>query len=460
MSLIRTRLQTMKFAVAEETTENTAATELATSAILPREDGVEFNLDRDSDDTTFMTGSLSDSAPVPTMWSDDIGPSLVPVLARGKGTLTKPEYSVLMKSIFGTENSNTDGTIDTGSDTVTIVMKTGGDPTAGQLVYFPDADSGAGFVSRVVSVTTGTSFDIWPALPDTPSEDDEFLCGTNWQLASSDHPSFTAWGYFDGPKRIRYTGCKTISWEATFEVSASVPMDFVCRALSPLYDYTAQGVTPTVDRTTTPLRCLGIDIYSLLSATATGTPTTTETILSAPDFDVAVGDKILIDVGSDVWETVAISAVSGDAQSNITLTHAAVSVAASADDTVYVQSLQCAQQGDSVTVTLEVETDFQRCMGSTYGKVAQEQVSRTVTIAKTPYFKSWQDFYMRDSVKASALMIVLGDTENNIFAVYVPNSVNTEVSMTNDLLMKLDVTSRGVVDSVLGNDHEIVAAAF
>jgi len=54
-----------------------------------------------------------------------------------------------------------------------------------------------------------------------------------------------------------------------------------------------------------------------------------------------------------------------------------------------------------------------------------------------------------------------GDYEgDSVFCFYVPNKINTEVSLTSDLLMKLDVTSQASVDAVLGNDHEIVAASF
>ena len=67
---------------------------------------------------------------------------------------------------------------------------------------------------------------------------------------------------------------------------------------------------------------------------------------------------------------------------------------------------------------------------------------------------------MRDNVVSAELMIQVGSTAANIVNVYIPNLVISEASLTTDPLMKVDTTAMAVRDTVLGNDHELVIAAF
>jgi hypothetical protein len=393
------------------------------------------------------------------MYADDQG-STINTMIRGKGTLTKPDWSMFMKSIMGTESQNTDGTVDIGATTTVIPIKTGGDPDIGQLVYFPDQLT----VSRVIAVTAGTSFTLDPKtpLPASATEDDDFICGTNWQLASEDHPYFSVWAYFDGPKKLTQIGNKTTSATFEFAVGEIVPVEFVNVASGvPGMTYESQSVTPTYDMNTKPLRVLGIEVRAVVEGTATGTPTQTETVLLTPPYDVSIGDSIIIDVGSSVYETVAISNVSGTAGGNITLTHASVSVAASATDTVYIVLNKCAKdKADTVTITVEAEMESLKCISASSGKTGQEQIGRTITLEKSVYFQSWEAFLMRDEVFGSAFMITCGSDLNNIVSFYISNVVNTEVELVSDPLMKVDITAQAVIDSVLGNDDEFVVAAF
>jgi len=442
-------------AVREEATEGTAIAERAQDSILLAFEGAEFVLSRDMIDSPFMTGSLTKSVPRAGMWGDDLG-CTIPILMRGKGTLTQPEWSVPMKSIMGTQTASSDGVVDAASTTTLVKVKSGcGDLVDGQLIYFP----ATGEVRRVVSEATAIiTLDI--PLAAAPAEDAVINAGISWMLSSSTHPSFTSYAYFDGPKRLMLAGTKAVSCEMTFEVGATVPIMFACQALTPTYDTTAQAVTPTLDTTTPPLTCLGVDMWARFAGTAKGTPSQTETILDAPDFGVAVGDKISIEVTAGVWETVAISVVSGDAGGDITLTHASVSVAASATDTVYITRGACANIGDTLTITIEMETEVLKCMAASAGKIGQVATGRAVSIAKSPFFASWQEFLMRDEVVGYSILITLGDTLGNIVAIYIPKMVNAEVALTTDPLMRTSVTSHAVVDATMGNDHEIVIAEF
>jgi hypothetical protein len=183
-------------------------------------------------------------------------------------------------------------------------------------------------------------------------------------------------------------------------------------------------------------------------------------VLLAPNFDVRVGDYIQVDVGAGVYETVAVTNVSGDAGSNITITHAALSGAGTATETAYILRSGCADTGESLTITVECPVVSEKCMFTTYGKLGLANVGRTVTMESEPYFKSWEQFLMRDNSVGMSFLAVLGDTSNNICALYIPKKVNASVTLNNNEIMTQTVSSRGVNDGVLGDDYEFVMAAF
>jgi len=444
-----------KFAAIQEVTEGTAVAETDVSAFLVSSDNAEVNIEKETIDKYFMTGSLTETAPVIGM-DGDIGIT-VPTYARGKGALTKPDFSMFMKSAFGVEEDNADGVVDVASTAENIIIKSGAaDIIVGQLVYFPDSS----FVTRCLTSTAGVSFTVSPPLPAIPSEDDDIIAGINWLLDSDSHPSFTQYVHYSGDKRLVLAGNKTTSVTINCTVGEPIELEFATKALSATPDYTAQAVTPVTDTETQYLVCLGVDLELYLEAVATGTPSTTETILTAPTFDVTTDDKILIEVSAGVWETKAISNVSGNAGSNITLTHAAVSIAASALDTVKIKRLECANVGDTLTATITCELTAELCMKASSGKKAQYQSKRMVEITSTPYFKSWGPVLMRNAGTGSSLKVWAGDTLTNMFCFYIPKQIITAVSISNDELGKFDMTAKGVKDAELGNDYEIVVATF
>jgi hypothetical protein len=462
MGAERIVLRSQRISVEEETTEGTPVAETANGAIMTSEDGAEFVLDRDMLEGEMMSGSFTKDAPEPGMWSDDLGFTL-PTKMRGIGTLSThgPDWQMLMKSIMGTELRAEEGVVDAGSTALVVQVKSGcASPAiiAGQLLYFPTQDE----VRRIQSYAApAITLDI--PLSSIPAEDDLIKTGVNWMLNSSaSHPIFTAYAYFDDNQghRLRYTSCKTTECELAFEVGGHCDMNFKSVSIAPLYDTTAQAITPNYDQTTEELTCLGVEGFLRVAGTATGVPTTIETILLAPNYDVRVGDSIQIEVSAGVWETKAISDVSGDAGSNITLTHAAVSIAASAADTVYIMRGACADIGEELSIKIEAPVAFEKCMFAASGKTGIANIGRTVSIDSEPYFKGWEQFLMRDNSTGQAMMVSMGDDLLNIVAVYIPKKVNAEVSLTNDDIMKNTVSSRGVNDGVLGDDHELVIAAF
>lgn len=446
-------MRNVQAGIEKEATENTLATEANSSAVLLREDGFAVNLGRESLEGGFMTGSLSKTAPVPGMYADDLGWTY-PTFARGKGTLTKPDFHVAMESLFGVEEANTNDTVAAAPTPTTTGFTAGSganDLDVGQLVMINDE------ITQVTAIAT-QAVSVWPPLSAAPAEDDVVHAGCNWMLSSTAWPTFSSFLHFDGNRKLTIAGCRSTSLSMTFEVGQRCQMDFGIVGLTPEMSTAALGTTPSLDKTTTPPTCLGMTLSATFAGVAKGTPTATETILSAPNFDVAIGDDIMVQTATG-WETKAISNVSGDAPGDITLTHAALSEAASLGETVYIRRKKCASIGDTLTINVEMEMETIRCMQASSGKMASRPTARTVTIEKSPYFQSWQEFLMRDNVVGAELMIKLGSTTGNIFAVYMPKVINTEVNIGMEALMRVEASAQAVVGTP-GNDFEIVCAAF
>lgn len=92
--------------------------------------------------------------------------------------LTKPDYELLMKAIFGPAIKNTSGVMGSNNTTTTIkIKKKVGDIYAGQLIYFPKQS----FVSRVITVSE-SMFTIWPPCSSMPTNGDKFEAGMSTTL--------------------------------------------------------------------------------------------------------------------------------------------------------------------------------------------------------------------------------------------------------------------------------------
>jgi len=447
-------LRNTEISIVEEVTENTPVNEIALGALIFTADGIEVNIDRELIPSNEITASLTKTSPQPGMYSEDLGFS-VTMNIKGKGTKSAPEWAMFMKSIMGQQNANTDNTVAAAPGPTTDLFTTtvGQDFTLGQLILVNDE------VIRIDGIATD-ALTVFPPLSATPVSTDPISAGISWMLSSTSHPSFTSYIYFEDLLRLRLAGCKVTNCEMNFEVGQNATMAFTVKALTPTYDRTAQAVTPTYDSTTQPLMCLGITSKTIFSGVITGSPTTTETILVAPNFQVTTSDSIIVDVGSGVYETKAISAVTGTEGTNQTLTHATLSGAGTATETCYIVHNQCGYVKDTLTITIEMADVAKKCMVSSSGFSGRDFTERTVNISRSPFFTDWSEFLMRDNVIGSALQVVLGDTANNIFAVNVAKQIIGESSLVTDELMSVDSSLQAVKDAVLGNDHEIAIATF
>lgn len=459
-------LRSLRVSIEEETTEGTPVAETANGAMVVSGAGAEFKIPRDYLQSNGLTGSFTKSAGVAGMYGDDMG-VILPARFRGVGTLgaNGPDWQMPAKSAFGSEYRMEAGVVDAGATAITIPVKSGAaSPVvkAGLLLYFPTQ----GEVRRV-SAYSAPNITLETPLSSIPSEDDTFISTVCWLLTSSpDHPIATVYGYYGESQdmRIRMTSCKTSQMKFTAKVGGYCDLVFTMLAMEPLQDNTAQAITPAYDNTTEEIVCLGVDGFGKVSGVITGVPTTTETVLLAPNYDVRVGDYIIVDVGSSVWETKLISAVSGNAPGNLTLTHAALSGAGTATETCYILRTVCAEYGETLDITMDCPVKSKKCMGATYGKSGLASVDRNITIAAEPYFESWEQFLMRDNAVGMGMLAVFGDVDNddqgNIVALYISKKVVTDVSINNNDIMTQSVSSMATKDATLGDEYEFVMAAF
>lgn len=450
----------------EETTEGTPVAEDANGAMVVSEEGAAFVIPREWLQSGKMTGSFTKDSGEPGMYGDELGVTL-PTKLRGLGSLgaNGPDYQMPMKSAFGSEYRMEAGVVDTGATALTIPVKSGAASPAvkaGLLLYFPTQ----GEVRRVAAYSA-PNITLETPLSSIPSEDDTFISTVCWLLTSSpDHPIATVYGYFGESQdvRIRMTSCKTSQMQLTATVGGYCDLVFTMVAKEPLQDNTAQAVTPTYDTTTPELVCLDVNGWGKVAGTITGSPTTTETVLLTPNYDVRVGDQIIVDTGAGVWEIKTITAVSGNAPSNLTLTHGTLSGAGTATETCYILRSVCADYGETLSITMETPVESKKCMGETYGKSGLASVDRNITIETEPYFESWEQFLMRDNIVGMGMQAIFGDIDNNdtgnIVALYISKKVNTEVTLNQNTIMTQSVTSMAAKDATLGDEYEFVIAAF
>jgi hypothetical protein len=452
-----TKLMNCTFAAREETTEGDLIADGAGYALLLRDDALAINISRELLPGNYITGSYTKTAPLAGMYTDEIG-LVLPFYLRGEGA---DDFGVILKALFGTDEDNTDDTVDAApSPTADGWTMSGTTINAGQLIRV-EVSGSTTQPTRVLTESSG-AITIWPPLDTVPTSADPVQAGRSFVLASSGHPTLSLYAYMDGDKRLTFAGCRPTAMTMTFEVGQKIPLDVTCVGLAPTHTISALGYTPTLDKTTSPLVCTGMTMLTTYAQQAKGVPTTTETILDTSEIEVTTNDKLIADVGAGVWETVAISNVSGDAGGDITLTHAALSGAVSATDTVYIQRAACPTIGSSLTVNMTMDREPINCMTSSSGKSASVYTGRTIELTKNLPFRSWQEYLLRDNVVGMELMIQAGSTDDNVGVIYFPNIINMEPTIDVAPLMMQTVTMQAIGGSWYnsGDDAEMVIGLF
>lgn len=467
------RKQNMDFYVVKEATEGTLIAHTgATDAISITEDDLELNLNRNLLDPGYLTSSLGASAPQPGMWADDLG-GQVGFYARGGASSPRPDYHVFLECLFGDEQSQAAdtvaaGTLTTDEFTVTDDSK----HEAGNLIRVQTAPT-VFSIANVLTVPTG-KLTVWPPLLESPAASDAIQAAYTYKLLDTGHPTMSMYSFFEpagaNQPRLAYAGCRPRTMSMNFTVGERIPMIFSFSGLTPYRDYTQDTQTPTYQTSPNPLITLGINGSFIYAATVTGSPSTTSTPISYPAFETAVGDYICVNVGSGVYEWRAITGVTGNAgASTVTIANTVdFSGAATLGETCYIRRVAgCAELGDSFDLTFEVEWLPINCITAQYGKLASTFGKRTITLNKNTYFRSWQEYMLRDGVVGAELLIVAGDlnnpnagTANNIMALYMPNVINTEPSLALDNLIMNPTAMQAVRGTMANNEEEIIMALF
>lgn len=438
--------QNTTFYAVEEATEGTNPGYTGTDAIAMRPEGESYNTNRELLEPGYRTSSWSKTAPTVGQVSDDTG-FVLPVWARGKGSGSKIDYAVPMKVAMGSEVQSTSGTVNASPapSTIGFTLATGS-VSVGDIIRVN------GEYTRVLTEAAG-AITFWPPLTAAPSGTDAVTVDYTYKLLS-DNPSFVTMSgiwEFNGNKYLEFLGCRC-GFEMNFEVGQRCSINFNVIANNYDPDY-ASSVTPTIDSSTEAPVCLGIGLYAYYVGTVGAGATVDDVpVVSSPEIDLEVGDYIIIDVGAGVYETRQIDSFSG-----LTVTvDTSLSGAPSEGNTLYIRRGQCGGVGDSLGITVEMESDRVRCMAASSGTKKQYYTGRTVTVNKTPYFESWYELQARDAVVGSEIWVILGDTDNNIMIVNMPNVINQGVSLGTEMVMKYSVDALAVRDSV-DNDELFIA---
>jgi hypothetical protein len=435
-------LSNCKAAYREETTEGTAPADSATgSEIVLRKDAVSWGFDREIIDRPLMRGHLSKPAPLTGMISE--AALTLPVYMHGGASGEDPDYGLVQKHCWGGRSVGVDGTVSASpSPTTTSCTLSGATISAGHIARFP---IGSGYeYARILTESSG-AITFWPPLTAAPSSSDTVNAGTAYLLKSAiaDFSSGSAYFYNDsGPKRWIYSGLKGNA-KYVFAVGQPVTIDF--EMIGTGYDtpdYTAIGYTWTDPGDPLPPRCLGITIDVLYKGTvASGSSTTAVKVspYTGPGLEAEIGDDLVIDVGSSVYETVDITGVTNSGVDPVTLGHAAVT-AATEDLPAYIRRSICL---DALEMTVGNEKVVDNCMSSTNGPHKIFNVDRTVRVANSgKRFKDFWDLLARDQGNTYVdIWIIVGSTANNIQVINIPYAYPVEFGVKGgDGLMVAPVT--------------------
>jgi hypothetical protein len=113
---------------------------------------------------------------------------------------------------------------------------------------------------------------------------------------------------------------------------------------------------------------------------------------------------------------------------------------------------------------MDTPVEDEKCMFASNGRAGLASVDRNITLESQPKFKGLEQFLMRDNLVAMSWQAIFGDIDNddqnNIVCLYLAKKIVTGVTLNNDAFMSHSVTSMAAKDATLGDEYEIVLAAF
>jgi len=273
--------------------------------------------------------------------------------------------------------------------------------------------------------------------------------GVKYALKSSyaDFTSGCGFFYFKNGTLYKFPGSRGTA-KFTLEVGKPLLIDWEFGSLSYAHSQEAALASPSVNMTTQPPLCLGIFAYFVYPAVGAAGSSTTSTILSATTpLEAAIGDTLIIDKGSSVYETKTLTGWNFSTQ---TATTSAFTGALSAGEDAYLR--RCLEISK---LEIEVMPEWETAMGmcNSYGQTAKIPVSRAVNITYDKHFKSDYELYARDNLESVEIFAVYGNTSGNIIAFDLPNVLRKTVEYKLDGLQGETITGQAYADSTAGDDE-------
>lgn len=440
-----------------EATEGTAPTDAASDSLLVKIAPSITGLSRNWFERDVMLGHVGRLRPL------DAGPAepgcTIQVEAKGSGTHgTAPEIGQMLECSFGVKTVGVAGTVAASpTPTTTAFTVTGATIAAGQLV---DVEVSAGVYEtrRVITSGAGPAITIWPPVSAAPGTGANVYPGVSYLLSStySNYKSGSAFFYMPNGEKIVLSGLKG---NPTFTLGIREPMliDFEFAGIkAPVTSQAAIGYTwAPPDFAIIPEVCLAVEMRVFIPALVKTGSSVTDVLLknldgSASYFEATNAvDKLIVDVGSSVYETKTITTWTYSTQTAVVPT---LGGAPAANAHAYIQRTICVPN----TLTIDPGHVFTRmdCMSATDGWVSQQITDRNPSVTWDQYFKSFVDYRLLQQAAFVELWAVLGDTRGNKIALCVPNVFRQEyeIDLGGDFGMQ-SITAGAYADDATGNNE-------
>ena len=449
--------KTSKVAFKIETTEGTAPTDAASDSVLVNLAPSIKGLTRNWAERNLMLGFMGRLRPL------DAGPSdpgcSIQVQARGSGTHgTAPEIGQMLECSMGVKTLGVTGTVAASpTPTTTAFTVTGATIAVGQLVDV-EVSTDVYETRRVITSAAGPAITVWPPLSAAPGTGANVYPGVSYLLSSTptDYKSGSAFFYFPNGEKLVLSGLRG---NPTFTLGIREPMliDFEFMGIkAPVTSQAAIGYSwAPPDFDIIPEVCLAVEMRVFIPALVKTGSSTTSVLLknldgSASYFEATDAvDKLIVDVGSSVYETKTITTWTYATQ---TATVPTLGGSPAENAHAYIQRTICIP-GELKIDPGHVFTKLE-CMAATDGWVSQHITDRNPVITWDQYFKSFVDYRLLQQAAFVELWAVLGDTRGNKIALCIPNVFRQEYEL--DLggeFGMINMTASAFSDNTTGNNE-------
>lgn len=446
-------------AFAVESVEGTAPSDAASDAMIPELGASITGFTRAWQDDNSMLGHIGHLKP------HDGGPEepgqVVTFKVHGKGSAGSPEIGPYMKCAFGSESVGVIGDADSTPLTTTSFAFATGSAAVGHLC---DVDlTGGTETRRILTYSTGT-VTVWPPLSAAPAENDVLYPGVAYLLTSgSSMSSGSGFWYFANGQKCVVSGLRG---NVVFTAAIRQPLmaEFTMQGIkAPVLTPAAIGYTPApVGWGISYPIVRGIFLKSYIPVLVGGSATTTSIPITkadgtAGDFtfygtDDNQVDKLIVDVGSSVYETQPIKSFTYATQTITLDVGDALSGAPAEDATAYIEHQTCLPD----TLTFDAGHVFTRldCAQEDDSYVGQVLTDRMATVSWSEYFADFMEANIAKNAAFTELWCIVGSTRYNKIAICAPNVFRQSYEL--DLggeIGRVNIEAGAFSNSIAGNDE-------